>query len=62
MQKWRGLRASRYESLPAAPTAFGSYIFTDFRIEKLRKQPYFEKNSAGVEDGEGRLRKGISET
>ena len=39
-----------------------SYIFTDLRFEKLRKQPYFEKNSAGMEDGEGRLRKGISET
>ena len=25
----------------------GSYIFTDFRLEKLRKQPYFEGNSAG---------------
>ena len=40
----------------------GSYIFINFRLEKLRKQPYFEKNSAGMEDGEGRLRKGISET
>ena len=39
-----------------------SYIVTNFRLEKLRKQPYFEKNSAGMEDGEGRLRKGISET
>ena len=41
---------------------FGSYIFINFRLEKPRKQPYFEKNSAGMEDGEGRLRKGISET
>ena len=41
---------------------FGSYIFTDFRLEKRRKQPYFAKNSAGMEEGEGRLRKGISET
>ena len=41
---------------------FGSYIFTDFRLEKLRKQPHLEKISAGMEDGEGRLRKGISET
>ena len=40
----------------------GSYIFINFRLEKTRKQPYFEKNSAGMEDGEGRLRKGISET
>ena len=39
----------------------GSYIFIDFRLVKPRKQPYFEKNSAGMEDGEGRLRKGISE-
>ena len=39
-----------------------SYIFTDFRLEKLRKQPYFDKDSAGMEDGDGRLRKGISET
>ena len=56
----RGLSTSKI--LPAAPTAFDSYIFTDFRLEKLRKQLYFEKNSAGMEDGEGRLRKGISET
>ena len=41
---------------------FESYIFINFRLEKLRKQPYFEKDSAGMEDGEGRLRKGISET
>ena len=53
---------ARLGGLSAAPAAFGSYIFTDFRLEKLRKQPYFEKNSAGMEDGEGRLRKGISET
>ena len=39
-----------------------SYIFSDFRLEKSRKQPYFDKDSAGMEDGEGRLRKGISET
>ena len=39
-----------------------SYIFINFYLEKLRKQPYFDKNSAGMEDGEGRLRKGISET
>ena len=39
-----------------------SYIFINFRLEKLRKQPYFDKDSAGMEDGEGRLRKGISET
>ena len=40
----------------------GSYIFINFCLVKLRKQPHFEKNSAGMEDGEGRLRKGISET
>ena len=40
----------------------GSYVFINFRLEKLRKQPYFEKISAGMEDGEGRLRKEISET
>ena len=40
----------------------GSYIFINFRLEKLRKQPYFYKDSAGMEDGEGRLRKEISET
>ena len=39
-----------------------SYIVINFRLKKPRKQPYFEKNSAGMEDGEGRLRKGISET
>ena len=42
--------------------AFGSYIFINFRLEKSRKQPHFNKNSAGMEDGEGRLRKGISKT
>ena len=30
--------------------------------EMLRKQLYFDKDSAGMEDGEGRLRKEISET
>ena len=40
----------------------GSYIFINFRLVKSRKQPYFKKNSAGMEDGEGCLRKGISET
>ena len=50
------------KNLPAAPAVFDSYIFTDFRLEKLRKQPHLEKISAGMEDGEGRLRKGISET
>ena len=40
----------------------GSYIFINFRLKKPRKQPYFEKISAGMEDGEGRLRKGIRET
>ena len=39
-----------------------SYIFINFCLENLRKQPYFDKDSAGMEDGEGRLRKGISET
>ena len=40
----------------------GSYIFINFRLKKARKQPYFDKDSAGMEDGEGRLRKGIRET
>ena len=40
----------------------GSYIFINFQFVKPRKQPYFDKDSAGMEDGEGRLRKGISET
>ena len=40
----------------------GSYIFINFQLVKPRKQPYFEKDSAGMGDGEGRLRKGISET
>ena len=40
----------------------GSYIFINFRLKKTRKQPYFDKDSAGMEDGEGRLRKGISGT
>ena len=41
---------------------FESYIVINFRLEKLRKQPYSDNDSAGMEDGEGRLRKGISET
>ena len=49
-------------NLPAAPAAFFSYIFTDLRLVKLRKQPHFEKNSAGMEDGDRRLRKEISES
>ena len=61
-QNWRGLRAFHCERLPAAPASFGSYIFINFRLVKSRKQPHFEKISAGMEDGEGRLRKGISET
>ena len=40
----------------------GSYIFINFRLKKLENSPHFKKNSAGMEDGEGRLRKGISET
>ena len=40
----------------------GSYIFINFRLGKTRKQTHFEKISAGMEDSEGRLRKGISET
>ena len=50
------------KNLPAAPAVFDSYIFINFRLEKLRKQPYFDKDSVGMEDGEGRLRKEISET
>ena len=61
-RNWRGLRAFRCESLPAAPASCGSYIFTDIRFEKPRKQPHFEKDSAGMEEGDGRLRKEISET
>ena len=39
-----------------------AYKFINFRLKKTRKQPYFDKDSAGMVDGEGRLRKGISET
>ena len=39
-----------------------AYKFINFRLKKNRKQPYFDKDSAGMVDGEGRLRKGISET
>ena len=49
-------------SLPAAPVSCSSYIFINFQLVKPRKQPYFDKDSAGMKDGEGRLRKGISET
>ena len=41
--------------LPAAPVSCSSYIVINFCLEKLRKEPHFEKNSAGMEDGEGRL-------
>ena len=37
------MRAFNYESLPAAPAAFGSYIFINFRLEKPRKQPISTK-------------------
>ena len=49
------------KSFRPRPTS-GGYIFINFRLGKTRKQPYFEKISAGMEDGEGRLRKGIRET
>ena len=39
-----------------------AYKFINLRLQKIRKQPYFDKDSAGMVDGEGRLRKGISET
>ena len=31
----------------------GDYIFINFHLEKNRKQPYFDKDYAGMEDGEG---------
>ena len=40
----------------------GSYIFIKFPLEKKQKTTPFRENSAWMEDGEGRLRKGISET
>ena len=52
----------RYEKPSGRALLLGSYIFINFRLGKPRKQPYFDKDSAGMEDGEGRLRKGISET
>ena len=59
---WRGLWAFAMRNLPAAPVSCNSYIFINFQFVKPRKQPYFDKDSAGMEDGEGRLRKEISET
>ena len=41
----------RYEKPSGRALLFGSYIFINFRLEKLRKQPYFEKNSAGMAKG-----------
>ena len=38
---------------------FYSYIFSDFRLVKPRKQPYFDKDSAGMEDGEGAFERGL---
>ena len=62
MQIWRGLRVIYFEKASGRACCLFSYMFTDFRLEKSRKQPYFDKDSAGMEDGEGRLRKGISGT
>ena len=52
----------RYENPSGRATLTEAYKFINFRLEKPGKQPYFDKDSAGMEDGEGRLRKGISET
>ena len=38
---------------------FESYIFINFRLEKSRKQPYFDKDSAGMVDGEGAFGRGL---
>ena len=59
---WRGLRDIASEKPSGRATACGSYIVPNFWLEKVRKQPYFEKNSVGMEDGDRRLRKGISES
>ena len=40
---WRGLWAFNYESLPAAPISFNSYIFTDFLSKTFGKQQLFRK-------------------
>ena len=52
----------RYENPSGCATLTEAYKFINFRLEKLRKQPHFEKDSARMKDGDGRLRKGISET
>ena len=37
----------------------GSYIFINFQFVKPRKQPYFDKDSAGMEDGGGAFGRGL---
>ena len=53
------MRTLGCESLPAAPAAFGSYIFIDFRLEKLRKQPHFEKILRGWRMARGAFGRGL---
>ena len=53
------MRAFRYKSLPAAPAAFGSYIFINFRLENPRKQPHFEKILRGWGMARGAFGRGL---
>ena len=55
------MRAIDIENPSGRALLLAALIFINLCLEKLRKQPYFDKDSAGMEDGEGRLRKGISE-
>ena len=47
------------KSLPAALAASGSYIFIDFRLEKPRKQPYFDKILQGWRMARGAFGRGL---
>ena len=45
------MRAIDFEKPPGRATLTEAYKFINFRFDKIRKQPHFEKNSAGMEDG-----------
>ena len=43
----------RYEKSSGRALLTEAYKFINFHFEKIRKQPHFKKNSAGMEDGGG---------
>ena len=53
------MRAIDIENPSGRALLLATLIFINFRLEKLRKQPYFEKNSVGMEEGEGAFGRGL---